>query len=130
MNAVPCESCGLPTTYTGTKRCNGCWEVESRLAEYLRSERGRAFVRGLLGDKSTHEPSDWRARAERLDEAFGRVAYALGAERNPGPEIVLAALTARLNEARLYRELVARGCPHGCQAPCPWHRRLGEVEHG
>lgn len=38
--AVPCEVCGATTTFTGTKRCNNCWEVEGRLGEYLRSPRG------------------------------------------------------------------------------------------
>ena len=28
---VPCSLCGTPTPYTGTKRCNRCWELESRI---------------------------------------------------------------------------------------------------
>lgn len=28
---IPCELCGKPTTATGTKRCDRCWELESRI---------------------------------------------------------------------------------------------------
>lgn len=28
---VPCELCGTPTQMLGTKRCNGCWELETRI---------------------------------------------------------------------------------------------------
>jgi hypothetical protein len=29
--SVPCELCGVPTAYVGTKRCNRCWELERRI---------------------------------------------------------------------------------------------------
>jgi len=41
---VPCETCGVPTDKTGTKRCDGCWEVEHRLAAYLRDGDYAAFA--------------------------------------------------------------------------------------
>jgi hypothetical protein len=28
---VPCELCGTPTRATSTKRCDGCWELETRI---------------------------------------------------------------------------------------------------
>jgi len=28
---VPCELCGTPTRMLGTKRCDGCWEIERRI---------------------------------------------------------------------------------------------------
>lgn len=28
---VPCELCGEPTTYTGTKRCDRCYQLEFRI---------------------------------------------------------------------------------------------------
>ncbi len=28
---VPCEICGQPTSMTGTKRCNRCWDLERRI---------------------------------------------------------------------------------------------------
>lgn len=33
--SCPCSTCGEPTTFTGTKKCNNCWEVERRLQDYL-----------------------------------------------------------------------------------------------
>lgn len=42
---VPCGTCGTPTRMTGTKRCNLCWQVESNLAQYAQSERGRLTLR-------------------------------------------------------------------------------------
>jgi hypothetical protein len=46
---VNCETCGLPTSMLGTKRCDACWEVEQRLPSYLNcSPLARAFVERLL----------------------------------------------------------------------------------
>lgn len=42
-----CETCGRPTDKTGTKRCDGCWEVEHRLDGYLR-DGGDAAVGQLV----------------------------------------------------------------------------------
>lgn len=28
---VPCGLCGKPTMMTGTRRCDGCWELEGRI---------------------------------------------------------------------------------------------------
>ena len=47
---VPCSICGEPTANTGTKKCDGCWEVTHRLADFLRTPGGRAFVRQALAD--------------------------------------------------------------------------------
>jgi hypothetical protein len=44
LGTVRCETCGRETTATVTKRCPGCWEVEHRLADYLRAPRAVAFV--------------------------------------------------------------------------------------
>jgi hypothetical protein len=49
---VPCKTCGFPTDKTGTGLCDGCWEVEHRLATYLR-DGGRvavSFVARALAD--------------------------------------------------------------------------------
>ena len=35
VDTVLCETCGDATTFTATKRCNDCREVEMRLAGYL-----------------------------------------------------------------------------------------------
>jgi hypothetical protein len=45
---VPCETCGTPTRFTGTRRCNNCWEVERRLPDYMKSPKGWAFVRQYI----------------------------------------------------------------------------------
>ena len=49
---VPCKTCSYPTDKTGTGLCDGCWEVEHRLAAYLR-DGGRvavSFVARALAD--------------------------------------------------------------------------------
>lgn len=62
MNAddsqVPCSTCGAATINTGTKRCNACWEVESRLEDYLRrgGVNAQDFVRKLLLTSLARKP--------------------------------------------------------------------------
>lgn len=61
-HTVPCEICGKATTSRATKRCNGCWEVESRLADYLKNPKGQAFARSkmpLLDDWVDGKPDAW-----------------------------------------------------------------------
>jgi hypothetical protein len=48
QETVPCETCGDPTTYTGTKRCNNCYEVESRLDSYLQNPKALLLLTGKL----------------------------------------------------------------------------------
>jgi hypothetical protein len=58
----PCEVCGKPTQYEGTKRCDNCWEVERRLKTYLKSPKGQAFARKampLLDDWADNQPDGW-----------------------------------------------------------------------
>ena len=61
---VPCKTCGEATPMTGTKRCNGCWEVENRLDSYLR--RGGRNAQQALVDAL------WRAGAEVIRDAQAR----------------------------------------------------------
>ncbi len=42
---VFCETCGKDTILLSTKRCNNCWEVESRLDTFLRSPKAVELVR-------------------------------------------------------------------------------------
>jgi len=35
IKTVPCKICGEPTTHTTTQLCQGCWEVDSRLENFL-----------------------------------------------------------------------------------------------
>lgn len=58
---VPCETCGKPTRYTGTKRCDNCWEVR-RLPDYIKAAGGQDFVRKLLpklDDWADGHPDAW-----------------------------------------------------------------------
>lgn len=48
MKWVPCDVCGDPTLATATKRCDGCWEVEHRLRDFLKSQRGQVVVAEAL----------------------------------------------------------------------------------
>lgn len=67
MAFVPCETCGDPTDKTGTKRCDGCWEVEHRLDGYVRDggdvARGRLakalYQGGEVRELSVHERHTW-----------------------------------------------------------------------
>ena len=43
-----CKFCETQTTYTATKLCNNCWEVEKRLPLFLKSEKARCLVIELL----------------------------------------------------------------------------------
>lgn len=53
-HAVPCRTCGHLTLETGMKLCHGCWEVEHRLAWYLREggAEARAFVTKTIEETS------------------------------------------------------------------------------
>ena len=59
---VPCETCGTPTPFTGTRRCNNCWEVERRLPDYTKSPKAWDFVRQhipKLDDWVDGHPDAW-----------------------------------------------------------------------
>lgn len=61
-STIPCEICGTATTSQGTKRCNGCWEVEARLRDYLKHPAGQAHARSLmpvLDDWTDGRPDAW-----------------------------------------------------------------------
>lgn len=45
---VACKTCGRPTDMKGTKKCDGCWEVESRIGDYVRDGGEEAVC--VLGD--------------------------------------------------------------------------------
>lgn len=63
---VPCGTCGAPTTSTGTERCNRCWEVERRLADYLRAggEKARSLVNGALNTPGDEDAALAAANSE------------------------------------------------------------------
>jgi hypothetical protein len=45
---IPCQICGEPTNFLGTKLCNGCWEITSRLRSFLDNKNARDFVKNEL----------------------------------------------------------------------------------
>lgn len=56
-----CKTCGGATLYY-TKQCDNCWEVESRLEEYLQSPGGQKWARDkmpLLDDWVDGHPDAW-----------------------------------------------------------------------
>jgi len=46
-----CRICKSPTDNGGTKLCNGCWEVERRIEDFLQHEEGRLLVIKLLAKR-------------------------------------------------------------------------------
>lgn len=67
---VPCALCGEPTDFTGTKRCNNCWEVERRLDDFLKSANGRRLLLQKLNTIDVTFLKRWigkeRSRFERI----------------------------------------------------------------
>jgi hypothetical protein len=41
---VPCKICGDLKGLSGTKLCNGCWEVTARLDDFLKTINGRRYA--------------------------------------------------------------------------------------
>lgn len=65
---VPCGLCGTPTPMLGTKRCDACWELETRiqqdpdLAEKILERTGRVTA--------SHQQDVWA-----FQEKFGQLVY-------------------------------------------------------
>jgi len=55
---ISCKTCGKPTEMLGTKLCDGCWEVESRLSSYLTNQNAIDFVKAALDE--THQKTKTR----------------------------------------------------------------------
>lgn len=62
ITMVSCELCGIPTRMTGTKRCDGCYELESRI-------KGNPFLaRQILYNMTAATAQDevyWRTKDGR-----------------------------------------------------------------
>jgi hypothetical protein len=50
ISTVACELCGAQTPSTGTKRCDRCWELETRILNDL--ELAREILRRIEGEES------------------------------------------------------------------------------
>ena len=44
MEQIECKLCGKMTNMTGTKLCNGCWEVDSRLDIFFQNKKAVRHV--------------------------------------------------------------------------------------
>ena len=51
LPTIPCDSCGDPTPYVGTRLCDPCWEVDRRLDKVpaVLIRRGRHDLHRTLG---------------------------------------------------------------------------------
>jgi len=74
---ILCKTCSKPTPMLGTKLCDPCWEVETRLPSYLNNKNAIRFVSKALNkaqDKDTptdsqpSEPDKVKPLAQYLDE--------------------------------------------------------------
>lgn len=68
-DTVICETCGHSTMMDSTKRCDDCWELEHRLADYLRrgGDKARAFVAEKLGE------AGWLEEVSKLKDVIERM---------------------------------------------------------
>lgn len=96
---VPCETCNDPTTYTGTKRCNRCWEVERNLADYAKTPNGRQNLIRAVGIFDVNALKRWlgkeRARYERIQNS---AAGSSSRERAFGEATVCTLVITKINE--------------------------------
>lgn len=56
---IPCKLCGDPTIFSGTKRCNNCWEIEGRfnvfkIQQMSKTPEGSAFLLQTLQSIREH----------------------------------------------------------------------------
>jgi hypothetical protein len=107
--SAPCESCGGRAA-PDCARCDNCWEVERRLASFLRSggERARQFViEALRKESPPGEPPQESTPADQVLysielhhlEELKKVARRLGATRSLQPEGVSIMEVVRYAEA-------------------------------
>jgi len=47
---VLCTTCGRPTIHIFAKKCTICYNVESMIDRYLKSEKGLSLIRKKLAD--------------------------------------------------------------------------------
>jgi len=93
----PCETCGEPTTYTGTKRCNNCWEVEGRLDEYASEPNGRKRILEALVRQIEGSRSPTRQQLDAVTRALNNKAFSLA--MNGGDDSEYLAIIAAIRWA-------------------------------
>jgi hypothetical protein len=45
---VSCKICGKDTLYEEDRLCDNCWEIMSRLPDFIESKVGREYIENLL----------------------------------------------------------------------------------
>lgn len=76
MPTIPCKYCGEPTVMLGTRQCNNCWEVSSRIGY----SDFRAPLRKMLAELDlTLMPLELH-QAPRFSSEIKEIAYQLDAE--------------------------------------------------
>lgn len=62
---IPCGICGRPTRYLGTKRCDRCWELESRI------NADPHLARRILAALDTEDDREDRNHRQAIEDASG-----------------------------------------------------------
>ncbi len=62
---VPCGICGRPSSPVDC-RCDNCWEVEKRLADYIESPAGKAFVLKTLYTSECSKAGGRDSKSQRV----------------------------------------------------------------
>ena len=51
---IPCKICGSDNGMDGTKLCNNCWEIDSRIDALVRNKNGLRYLMGKCRDGLKH----------------------------------------------------------------------------
>ena len=98
LPTVPCATCGQPTTYTGTKRCNNCHEVETRIVSYASSANGRRHLFQVLRTIDVEALKRWIGKERTRFDRIQAEAKGATAERAFGESNVCSLIIGKINE--------------------------------
>jgi hypothetical protein len=70
---MPCETCGKDTTNFGTKCCDNCWEVESRLDQYIQNSTALQLIIRKIRESGMNRADIQRILVELLDSNENRL---------------------------------------------------------
>lgn len=48
LKTVPCKYCGKPTETKATCLCDNCWEIDGRILQFLKADKGKLYMLELL----------------------------------------------------------------------------------
>ena len=88
-----CGLCGKPTRMTGTKRCDGCWELESRI------RRDPEIARRILHDlQAANMDGEPMSDTDALDQITDLLSGQEWESETPGNVAAIVRLTGRAIE--------------------------------